>query len=65
MTPNSQPAPLSAMELIAKVPITFVQGRKAFCDGGGGALGHPKSYINLDNEGPMSCGYCGLRCLFY
>lgn len=24
---------------------------------GGGALGHPKVYINLDKEGPKSCHY--------
>jgi uncharacterized Zn-finger protein len=28
---------------------------------GGGALGHPKVYINRDQPGPRSCGYCGLR----
>lgn len=89
------------MEMIAKVPVMMVQGRKAVCDGGacrlmskdesarshlvasmlsdlqptdlccttawflkitgGGALGHPKVYINLDQPGPRSCGYCGLR----
>ena len=31
------------------------------CDGGGGALGHPRVYINLDPDGPQTCGYCGLR----
>ena len=31
------------------------------CDGGGGALGHPKVFINLDPSGPQSCIYCGLR----
>eukprot|EP00842_Homolaphlyctis_polyrhiza_P001377 jgi/Hompol1/223/HPOL_000678-RA len=56
-----QPNPLSAQELIKAVPITFVEGRKVSCDGGGGALGHPKVYINLDKDQPMSCGYCGLR----
>ena len=35
-------------------------------DGGGGALGHPKVYINLDRSGGgegqvATCGYCGLR----
>ena len=35
--------------------------RQVACDGGGGALGHPKVYINLDKEGPQSCIYCGLR----
>ncbi|TFK77105.1 hypothetical protein BDN72DRAFT_830277 [Pluteus cervinus] len=56
-----QPAPLSAMELIANEPVRFVDGRKAICDGGGGPLGHPKIYINLDKPGPRPCGYCGLR----
>ncbi|KAH7910948.1 ubiquinone oxidoreductase 20 kd subunit [Hygrophoropsis aurantiaca] len=56
-----QPNPLSAMELIANEPIRVVHGRKAVCDGGGGALGHPKIFINLDRPGPRPCGYCGLR----
>lgn len=25
---------------------------------GGGPLGHPKVYINLDASGPQACGYC-------
>jgi hypothetical protein len=29
-----QPNSLSAMELIAREPVTFVEGRKAVCDGG-------------------------------
>ncbi|KAL7410217.1 zinc-finger domain-containing protein [Mrakia frigida] len=56
-----QPQPLSAMEMIAAEPVLLVKGRKAVCDGGGGALGHPKVFINLDQPGPRSCGYCGLR----
>ncbi|KZP31357.1 hypothetical protein FIBSPDRAFT_49329 [Athelia psychrophila] len=28
---------------------------------GGGPLGHPKVYINLDKPGPRPCGYCGIR----
>jgi len=56
-----QPNPLSAMELIANAPIQLVHGRKAVCDGGGGPLGHPKVYINLDRPEPRACGYCGIR----
>ncbi|KAF8640556.1 hypothetical protein AX17_000218 [Amanita inopinata Kibby_2008] len=52
-----QPNPLSAMELVAREPIRLVQGRRAVCDGGGGPLGHPKIYINLDQPGPHPCGY--------
>ncbi|KAK0478360.1 zinc-finger domain-containing protein [Armillaria novae-zelandiae] len=58
---ETQPAPLSAMQLISEEPIRLVDGRKAVCDGGNGPLGHPKIYINLDQAGPRSCGYCGLR----
>ncbi|KAH9081646.1 ubiquinone oxidoreductase 20 kd subunit [Lactarius deliciosus] len=56
-----QPNPLSAMELLANEPVRLIHGRKAVCDGGSGPLGHPKIYINLDQPGPRSCGYCGLR----
>ena len=32
---------------------------------GGGPLGHPKIYINLDKPGPHPCSYCTyfLSCL--
>ena len=29
------------------------------CDGGGGALGHPKVYLNLAPKGEVECPYCG------
>ncbi|KAI0031163.1 hypothetical protein K488DRAFT_79241 [Vararia minispora EC-137] len=54
-----QPAPLSAMQMIAEEPVRIVAGRKAVCDGGNGPLGHPKIFINLDKPGPKACG--GLR----
>jgi len=51
-----------AIDLIAAQPIIKVKTRIVACDGGaGGALGHPKVYINLDGKGPVSCPYCGLR----
>lgn len=29
------------------------------CDGGGGALGHPKIYLHIDHEaGQITCPYC-------
>jgi len=56
-----QPNPLSAMGLIANEPVRLVHARKAICDGGGGPLGHPKIYINVDQPGPHPCGYCGIR----
>jgi len=53
--------PQFAIDLIAQVPPTKVKARTVACDGGGGALGHPKVYINLDKPGVHSCSYCGLR----
>lgn len=54
-----QPQPQAAIELIAQVPIRQVNTRIASCNGGGGALGHPKVYINLDKAGePNVCPYC-------
>ena len=34
---------------------------KIACDGGGGALGHPKVYYDLSGEGFADCGYCDRR----
>ncbi|MCB1532715.1 MAG: zinc-finger domain-containing protein [Alphaproteobacteria bacterium] len=28
------------------------------CDGGGGALGHPKVWYSFDGQDNVECGYC-------
>lgn len=54
-----QPQPQPAIELIAKQPIRYETRRVVSCNGGGGPLGHPKVYINLDKAGePNVCPYC-------
>ncbi|KAM9824809.1 NADH dehydrogenase [ubiquinone] iron-sulfur protein 6, mitochondrial [Neosynchiropus ocellatus] len=51
-----------AIELVAEEPVTELHARVVSCDGGGGALGHPKVYINLDKDTKVgTCGYCGLQ----
>ncbi|KAM6376523.1 NADH dehydrogenase [ubiquinone] iron-sulfur protein 6, mitochondrial isoform 2-T2 [Alca torda] len=51
-----------AIDLIAEQPVSAVESRVISCDGGGGALGHPKVYINLDKDTKTgTCGYCGLQ----
>lgn len=51
-----------AVDLIAEQPVSTVESRVISCDGGGGALGHPKVYINLDKDTKTgTCGYCGLQ----
>merc|ERR1712159_517074 len=49
---------------IAEVPVIEVDGDMAYCDGGGGAMGHPVENIQLNLKYPGSisvCKYCGLR----
>lgn len=29
------------------------------CDGGGGALGHPRVYLNMGDKHQIDCPYCG------
>ncbi len=35
-----------------------VETNRVACDGGGGALGHPKVYYDLDENGEAHCFYC-------
>lgn len=34
---------------------------EVFCDGGPGALGHPRVYYVIGDEGYVECGYCDRR----
>ena len=38
--------------------IIEVSELKVACDGGGGALGHPKIYLDLARDGEAECPYC-------
>ncbi len=31
------------------------------CSGDGGALGHPKVFLEMGGDGEVVCGYCGRR----
>ena len=35
-----------------------VTEHRVSCDGGGGALGHPKVWLSIGDEGFVECGYC-------
>lgn len=56
----SQPRPLSAAELIHQQPVRWTSKRQVSCDGGGGPLGHPRIFINVDKPQINMCTYCGL-----
>ena len=35
-----------------------VTSSNVVCDGGGGALGHPKVYLDMGKEKSITCPYC-------
>lgn len=56
----SQPQPEAAISLIHKQPVRWTSSRTVSCDGGGGPLGHPRIFINVDKPQICWCTYCGL-----
>ena len=41
------------------VEILETESRTVACDGGGGALGHPKVFLQIGNQNEIECPYCG------
>lgn len=48
-----------AVNLVDEEAPKVIKEGQYWCDGGSGALGHPKVYINLARPGIHVCGYCG------
>ena len=45
-----------------EVPETVeVSASRVACDGGGGALGHPKVFLEMGDEHFVECPYCDKR----
>ena len=38
--------------------IIYVAGKRIACDGGEGALGHPRVYLEMGEEDRVECPYC-------
>jgi len=38
-----------------------VDNPKVACEGEGGALGHPRVYLNMGDRRAIDCPYCGRR----
>jgi uncharacterized Zn-finger protein len=51
----------------AKAPpppeVIYVKEHRVACDGGGGALGHPKVWYSLE-DGEAECGYCDRKFVY-
>lgn len=41
--------------------VTVVTQTRVVCDGGGGALGHPKIWLYMGQESEVTCKYCGRK----
>lgn len=50
-----------ALNAVPPPEIIVVDGHRAVCDGGGGALGHPKVYLEMGEDDFVECGYCDRR----
>ncbi|KAK0947789.1 hypothetical protein LTR29_000690 [Friedmanniomyces endolithicus] len=57
---EDQPRPYAAIDLIHRQPVRWTKTRSVSCDGGGGPLGHPRIFINVDKPQICWCTYCGL-----
>ncbi|MGX6646717.1 zinc-finger domain-containing protein [Maricaulaceae bacterium MS644] len=41
--------------------VVVTERPRVMCDGGGGALGHPRTYYDMGEQGFVECGYCDRR----
>ncbi len=41
--------------------VIVVDSHRVWCDGGGGALGHPRVYMEMGDSHAVECGYCDRR----
>ena len=41
-----------------------VEKKRVACDGGGGALGHPKIHLEMGAANEIVCPYCSRRFVF-
>ena len=51
--------------MLKPAEIQYVPDHETACDGGGGALGHPRVYLYIkDEKGEIDCPYCGRRFVY-
>ena len=41
--------------------VMLVPSKRVACDGGGGALGHPRVWLEMGERTFVECGYCDRR----
>jgi uncharacterized Zn-finger protein len=51
--------PVEAPKIVEEIVET--DNTRVACDGGGGALGHPRVYLEMGDENFVECPYCDKR----
>lgn len=51
--------------MVTEAPeIKSVSSKRVSCDGDGGALGHPRIYLDMGDDTEIECPYCGRKFIF-
>jgi uncharacterized Zn-finger protein len=58
--PNEAPVPI-APDSVPPPEVITVRSRRVACDGVGGALGHPRVWLEMGGDDFVECGYCDRR----
>jgi len=58
---KSSPASAAPASAGPRAEIVNVTSHRVACDGVGGALGHPRVYLELGTGGQVDCPYCDRR----
>ena len=61
--PEAEPAPAKPALIVDPNPpeMVVVRTRRVACDGVGGALGHPRVWLEMGEAGFVECPYCDRR----
>jgi uncharacterized Zn-finger protein len=49
------------VDLVPPPEVIEVDGHRVMCDGGGGALGHPRVWLEMGASHSVDCPYCDRR----
>ena len=58
---KTAPARVSTAMIGPAPEVVTVRSRRVACDGVGGALGHPRVYLEMGEADFVECGYCDRR----
>ncbi len=51
--------------MVTEAPeVVLVSTRRVCCDGGEGALGHPRVYLDMGDDDKVVCPYCDREFVF-